>query len=151
MVYVQKQSSKGRLKKRYSENIQQVYRKTSMPKCDFNKVTFQLALQLHWNRIWHGCSPVNLQHIFRTPFSKNTSKRLLLYATSRDSGIPKIYIFFKLAAALWIFSELTAKVTIPDFKMTSFKTVSCHQNQITLSCPLTFTFDKFISIRYILF
>ena len=47
MVYVQKQSSKGRLKKRYSENIQQVYRKTSMPKCDFNKVTFQLALQLH--------------------------------------------------------------------------------------------------------
>ena len=26
----------------------------------------------------HGCSPVNLQHIFRTPFVKNTSGRLLL-------------------------------------------------------------------------
>ena len=26
----------------------------------------------------HGCSPVNLLHIFRTPFSKNTSGRLLL-------------------------------------------------------------------------
>ena len=35
-----------------------------------------------------GCSPVNLQHIFRTTFSKNTSGWLLLYATSCDSGIP---------------------------------------------------------------
>ena len=28
----------------------------------------------------HGCSPVNLQHIFRTTFLKNTSGRLFLYA-----------------------------------------------------------------------
>ena len=28
--------------------------------------------------LWHGCSPVNLLHIFRTPFPKNTSGRLLL-------------------------------------------------------------------------
>ena len=28
--------------------------------------------------IWHGCSPVNLLHIFRTPFLKNTSDGLLL-------------------------------------------------------------------------
>ena len=27
--------------------------------------------------LWHGCSPVNLRHIFRTPFYKNTSARLL--------------------------------------------------------------------------
>ena len=26
----------------------------------------------------HGCSPVNVLHIFRTPFPKNTSGRLLL-------------------------------------------------------------------------
>ena len=26
----------------------------------------------------HGCSPVNLLHIFRTTFHKNTSRRLLL-------------------------------------------------------------------------
>ena len=26
----------------------------------------------------HGCSPVNLQHIFRTSFPKNTPGRLLL-------------------------------------------------------------------------
>ena len=28
--------------------------------------------------LWHGCSPVHLLHIFRAPFSKNTSGRLLL-------------------------------------------------------------------------
>ena len=27
----------------------------------------------------HGCSPVNLLYIFRTPFTKNASGRLLLY------------------------------------------------------------------------
>ena len=28
--------------------------------------------------LWHGCSPVNLLQIFRTPFSRNTSGWLLL-------------------------------------------------------------------------
>ena len=28
--------------------------------------------------LWHGCSPVNLMHIFRTPFPNNTSGRLPL-------------------------------------------------------------------------
>ena len=28
--------------------------------------------------LWHGCSPVNLLRIFRIPFLKNTSGRLLL-------------------------------------------------------------------------
>ena len=28
--------------------------------------------------LWHECSPVNLLHIFRTSFAKNTSGRLLL-------------------------------------------------------------------------
>ena len=40
-----------------------------MPKCDFNKVA--IALQ-------YGRSPVNVLHIFRTPFPRNTSGRLLL-------------------------------------------------------------------------
>ena len=31
----------------------------------------------------HGCSPLNLLHIFRTPFTKNTSERLFL--TSRKT------------------------------------------------------------------
>ena len=40
-----------------------------MSKCDFNKVEITLR---------HGCSPVNLLHVFRTPFLKNTSEWLLL-------------------------------------------------------------------------
>ena len=39
-----------------------------MPSCDFNKVT----------KHGHGCPPVNLLNIFRRPFLKNTSARLLL-------------------------------------------------------------------------
>ena len=47
-----------------------------MPKCDFNKVPKQsnfieIALR-------HGCSPVNLLYIFKTPFPRNTSGWLLL-------------------------------------------------------------------------
>ena len=61
--------SKGVLSKRCSENMQHIYRRKSMPKCDFNKVALQLR---------HGCSPVNLLHIFRTPFPWNTSEMLLL-------------------------------------------------------------------------
>ena len=40
-----------------------------MPKCNFNKVAKQLR---------HGCSPVNLLHIFRTPFPRSTSGWLLM-------------------------------------------------------------------------
>ena len=43
-----------------SENMQQMCRRTPMPKCDFNKVAEQKITPLH------GCSPVNLLHIFRT-------------------------------------------------------------------------------------
>ena len=41
-----------------------------------------ISIKLLWNFIeitlWHGCSPVNLLHIFRTRFLKNTSGWLLL-------------------------------------------------------------------------
>ena len=42
-----------------------------MSKCDFNKA----ARQRYWNRT----SSVNLLHILRAPFPKNTSGGLLLY------------------------------------------------------------------------
>ena len=46
-----------------------------MLKCDFNKV----AKQSNFIEITfrHACSPVNLQHFFTTPFSKNTERLLL--------------------------------------------------------------------------
>ena len=39
---LQKQPSRGVLSKSCSENMQQIYRKTPTPKCDFNKVAKQL-------------------------------------------------------------------------------------------------------------
>ena len=63
---MQKQPSKGVLRKRYSENMYQIYRRTPMPKYDFNNV----ALHLYWIVLWHGRSPVNLLHIFRISFLK---------------------------------------------------------------------------------
>ena len=44
-IDVQKQPSRGILRKRCSQNMQQIYRRAPMPKCYFNKV----ALQLYWN------------------------------------------------------------------------------------------------------
>ena len=38
----QKQPSRGVPRKRCSGNIQQIYRRTPMPKCDFNKVNLEL-------------------------------------------------------------------------------------------------------------
>ena len=45
-----------------------------MPKCDFDKVANFIEITLQ-----HGCSPVNLLQIVRTPFYKNASGRQLLY------------------------------------------------------------------------
>ena len=43
--------------------------------CNFIEITLR-----------HGCSPVNLLHIFRTPFTKNTSGRMLPFV---DKGFAK--------------------------------------------------------------
>ena len=40
--YFEKQPTRGVLKKRCSENMQQICRRTPMPKCDFNKVAKQI-------------------------------------------------------------------------------------------------------------
>ena len=64
-------------RKRCSENMEQIYRRIPIPKCDFIKITLR-----------RGCSSVNLLHIFRTPFTKNTSGCLLL---SIESVASKFY------------------------------------------------------------
>ena len=52
--------------------MQQIYKRTPMPKCDFKKVALANLLKAHF-------STVNLLQIFRTPFPKNTYGWLLLY------------------------------------------------------------------------
>ena len=41
-IHGQKQPSSGVLNKRCSENMRQIYRRTLMSKCEFNKVALQL-------------------------------------------------------------------------------------------------------------
>ena len=78
----QKQPSRRVLRKRCSENMLQIYRRhlcrsaisiklqssfIEITPCNFIEITLR-----------HGCSSVNLLHIFRTHFLKNTSGWLLL-------------------------------------------------------------------------
>ena len=56
-----------------------------------------ISINLHWNftetALRHGCSSVNLLHIFRTPFFKNTSGRLLLiYESIGSCSIEKSFL-----------------------------------------------------------
>ena len=65
----QKHLSRGVLKIRCSKNML----------CNFIEITLR-----------HGCCPVKLLYIFRTPFPKNTSGRLLLKPTNNMSVIRPI-------------------------------------------------------------
>ena len=67
---LQKQLYRGVLRKRCSENMQQIYKRTPVKKRAFNKVVFQL----NEIALWHGCSPVILQYIFRTLFQRTPLK-----------------------------------------------------------------------------
>ena len=71
----QKQPPRGVPWKRCSENMQQIYRRTSMP----SAISIKLLCNFIKIALRHGCSPVNLLHIFRTPIPRNTSGWLLLY------------------------------------------------------------------------
>ena len=84
-LFVQKHPSKSVIKKRCSENMQQICSRTLIGKCDFNKV-LQLNNFIEIT-LRHGCSLVNSLHIFRTPFSKITSGGMLLL-------VPILFNFF---------------------------------------------------------
>ena len=75
----QKQSPRGVLKKRCSENIQQMYRRTPMPKCNFNKISCKFAAYFQntvsYEYLWVAASCV-LPHI------SNISERIM-YCTKK--------------------------------------------------------------------
>ena len=70
---MQMQPFRGEPRKRCSENMHQIYRRIPRSNCNFQLQNSFIEIGL-----WHGCSAVNLLHVFRTPFSKNNSGRLLL-------------------------------------------------------------------------
>ena len=68
--------------------MQQIYSRTPMPKllCNFIEITLR-----------HRCSPVNLLHIFRTLFSKDTSGELLLV----PALLRPIFLSYKSQSLYW--------------------------------------------------
>ena len=80
----QKQPSRCVPTKSCSENIQQIYRRITMPKCVHESRFKIIEITLYWN-------PINFLYIFRTPFPKNTSGWLLLKLLLRFT-VPEIYI-----------------------------------------------------------
>ena len=71
-----------------SRKVQEIYRRTPMPKCDSIKLQMQR----------YGCYPVNLLHIFRIPFHKNTYGGVFLNFKSnisQASDIKKIATYVK--------------------------------------------------------
>ena len=63
-------------------------------KSDFNKVVKLFSIKFLWNFFEitprHGCSQVNLLHIFRTPCPRNTSRWLLLDLETRLLNIEQL-------------------------------------------------------------
>ena len=121
---LQKQPPRGVPRKRCSENMQQIYREhpcrsviSIKSQSNFIEITLQ-----------HGCSPVNLLYIFRTPFSKNTSGWLLLYTSNLDISEATIRGVFEIALQhgfspvnlLHIFRTLFPKNTSGPLLLTFF-------------------------------
>ena len=96
-------TSRGVLRKRCSKNMQQIYRRPPMPKCDFIK----LLCNFIEITLWHGCSPVNLLHISRTPFMKLLMEGCFLSfnaeAAIRRCSSKKVFtlVFIRLESYSW--------------------------------------------------
>ena len=72
---MQKPPSRGVLIKSYSKNIQQIYRRTPMPKCDFNKVSIKNAFT--------DCKLLQMSlFIYEPENTNNTGKPTMNYFTS---------------------------------------------------------------------
>ena len=80
-----------------------------MQKCDINEVS--LLCNFIDIVLRHGCSPVNLLHIFRTPFLQNTSGWLLLLVISSECFSAQYRLLGKFS--LITFSPISALLTQP--------------------------------------
>ena len=101
---MQKLPSRGVLQKKCSENMQQIYRRTPMPKCSFNTA----AVQLFWNHTSGWVFSCKFTAYFRTPLTRKTSERLLLNTPQvKDSEKEKDYaklIFWKVSEFVFCIS-----------------------------------------------
>ena len=87
--------------------------------------------------LWHGCSLVNLLHIFRTLFPKSTSGRLLLQLRKYLSWIRRKLHFF--LPGVFLFILLWWKKEKTCFSMSeifTFEIILCRNQQSYYYCEL---------------
>ena len=96
-----------------------------MPKCNFNKVacTFiEITLR-------HGWSPINLLHIFRTPFTKNASEWLLYIYVHLRKSIWTV-VWWKQSFLCWLLRScrylLVTKICFSNSAPISFRKLLLH-------------------------
>ena len=70
---IEKQPPEMFFKKRCSKKFRKIHRKTPVPGSLFYRPATLLKM-----RLWHRCFPMNFAKFLGTPFSLNTSGRLLL-------------------------------------------------------------------------
>ena len=137
--------------------MQQIYRRTPCREaisinllCNFIEVTLR-----------HGCSPVNLLHIFRTPFLKNTSGWLLLTEPSkmistgnhqqgRYLNAMLIYCCFDVCTGELFYGEILSWYKFSFFNifliLRSRNQISCHSLMIVhKNCIMVIAIIMFLS------
>ena len=131
--------------------MQQIYRRTPIPKCDFNKVAIVKGVLKICSKFTgeHSCrSLISIK--FRTPFTKNTSGWLLLHlAASQCFHNLKIQSKFRFSHKL----QLLEKQLKESILMVSFKALSIvyclfvsKKRQYLRQCVTkSFTIDAYIT------
>ena len=133
-LQIQKQSLTSVLQKMCSANMQQIYRRTPMRKCDFRKV----ANQLYWNRTsawFFSCKfAAYLQntcfdeHLWGTT-SANFFSTCLPYLSIQIRV--KFGLFSYMFLTRWMFSSERAVLRLPEFYLFLFRVVPCERYFLT--------------------
>ena len=91
-------------------------------------ISIKLLCNFIETALWHGCPPVHLLHIFKTPFPRNTSGWLLLdchiqFPLLRDSSL--VHVHFPLSGSNCLVSDSFKKGRFENYglgKITDFWT-----------------------------
>ena len=111
-----------------------------------NAISIKLLFNFIEIALWHGCSGVNLLHIFRTPFPRNTSGWLLLVYYN---PVQEAKVLLRAVVPMWsvkLFPEIFRKIHCSKTSVLEFPSEFCKSiwnsyyiNQfhaVTYLCPL---------------
>ena len=127
-IYMQKQSPTGASRKRFLKICSKFWGEHPCR----SAISIKLQNNLIEITLWHGCSPVNLLHIFRTSFLKNNSGGLILYMFIRKTSMPVKFINgLSDKINIWILIVLnlpSVRWWVKDFKISSLIVAAWNYN-----------------------